>query len=224
MPALATRRHSKEAATTISRADPVQASYAEFLVAAIVMEITPGPNMTWLALLSAREGRAAGLMAVAGIASGLAMLSLIAATGAAALIIAWPALYEFLRWGGVLFLLFLALEAWNGEKDDGSRGVAGRHFRRGLFVNLLNPKAAAVYLVMIPSFAGASTADAGAIALMTVIYLAIATAAHTLIVVFAATFQKALADPRREVIVRRIFAVTLAGIAIWLAATSGRAS
>ena len=62
----------------------MQASYAEFLVAAIVMEITPGPNMTWLALLSAREGRAAGLMAVAGIASGLAMLSLIAATGAAA--------------------------------------------------------------------------------------------------------------------------------------------
>jgi ABC-type dipeptide/oligopeptide/nickel transport system permease component len=44
-----------------------------------------------------------------------------------------------------------------------------------------------------------------------------------LIVLFAATFQKALADPRRERIVRRIFAVLLAAIAIWFAFTSGRA-
>lgn len=202
----------------------MHAGFTEFLLAAIVMEITPGPNMTWLALLSAREGRTAGLMAVAGVASGLSILSLIAATGAAALITAWPALYELLRWGGVLFLLYLALEAWNGEKDEGSPSVAGKHFRRGLFVNLLNPKAAAVFLVMIPSFAGAVSTNAGAIALMTLTYLAIATAAHMLIVFFAATFQKALADPRLEVIVRRIFAVILAAIAIWFAATSGRAT
>lgn len=64
------------------------AGFAEFLIAAIVMEITPGPNMTWLALLSAREGRMAGLQAVAGIATGLALLALVAANGATALIAA----------------------------------------------------------------------------------------------------------------------------------------
>ena len=75
------------------------------------MEITPGPNMTWLALLSAREGRVAGFQAVAGIATGLAALAILAATGIAALITTWPLLYAALRWGGVLFLLFLAFEA-----------------------------------------------------------------------------------------------------------------
>jgi threonine/homoserine/homoserine lactone efflux protein len=201
----------------------MQANFAEFLLAAIVMEITPGPNMTWLALLSAREGRTGGLMAVAGIASGLAILALVAAMGAAALITAWPPLYEILRWGGVLFLLYLAYEAWRDEKNTGSADLAGKHFWRGLVVNLLNPKAAAVYIVMIPSFAGPTPANTGALITMTLAYLAIATAAHVLIVLFAATFQKALADPRRERIVRRIFAVMLAAIAIWFAFTSGRA-
>jgi threonine/homoserine/homoserine lactone efflux protein len=194
----------------------VPPTFAEFLIAAIVMEITPGPNMTWLALLSAREGRVAGFQAVAGIATGLTALAIFAATGVAALLTTWPLLYSALRWGGVLFLLFLAWEAWVDEKHDGKPIEPGRQFRRGLIVNLLNPKAAAVYIVMIPGFAG-SDAPAGAVIAMTLTYLAIATLAHVLIVAFASSFEMALADPRRERIVRRIFALALAGVAIWFA-------
>jgi threonine/homoserine/homoserine lactone efflux protein len=142
------------------------------------------------------------------------VLAIFAAIGAAALITTWPLLYTALRWGGVLFLLFLAWEAWIGEKDDANAVEPGRQFRRGLIVNLLNPKAAAVFIVMIPGFAG-SDAPAGALIAMTLTYLAIATLAHVLIVAFAGSFERALADPRRERIVRRIFALALAGVAIW---------
>jgi len=199
----------------------VTASFAEFLIAAVVMEITPGPNMTWLALLAAREGRSAGLMAVAGITTGLTLLALVAASGAAALIAAWPPLHEALRWGGVAFLLYLAWEAWVGERNGGQAIEHGRHFRRGVIVNLLNPKAAAVFVVMIPGFAvpGASVI---ALIAMTVSYLIIATLAHLLIVVFAGSFERALADPGREIIVRRVFAVALAGVALWFAVGSAR--
>ena len=69
---------------------------------------------------------------------------------------------------------------------------------------------------MIPGFAG-SDAPAGALIAMTLTYLTIATLAHVLVVVFAGSFAKALADPRRERIVRRIFALALAGVAIWFA-------
>jgi len=196
------------------------AAFVEFLIAAIVMEITPGPNMTWLALLSAREGRMAGLTAVAGITTGLTLLALIAATGAAALINTYPAVYEALRWGGVLFLLYLAWEAWVGEKQKVNADLTGRHFRRGLIVNMLNPKAAAVFIVMIPSFAGIGQATLQVA--MTVAYLCIASLAHALIVVFAGSFQNALSDPRRELLVRRIFAITLVGIAAWFALTSAQ--
>lgn len=193
----------------------MQANFLEFLLAAIVMEITPGPNMTWLALLSAREGRMAGFMAVAGIATGLSILAIIAATGAAALISAWPPLYEILRWAGVLFLLYLAWEAWIREKAAPDASSQTRHYRRGLVVNVLNPKALAVFVVMIPGFAGAGQISMQIV--MTLIYLAIATLAHALIVAFAGSFQKAVSDPRRERIVRRVFAIALAGVAVWFA-------
>jgi threonine/homoserine/homoserine lactone efflux protein len=170
----------------------VPAGFAEFLIAAIVMEITPGPNMTWLALLSAREGRVAGLQAVAGIASGLALLAIVAASGAAALIAAWPPLYELLRWGSVLFLLYLAWETWVGEKDSGAQPDYQRHFRRGLVVNLLNPKAAAVYVVMIPGFAGPGGTSAQII--MTLVYL-IASLAHASSWCLQ-ELQRALASPQ----------------------------
>lgn len=195
-------------------------TFVEFLIAAIVMEITPGPNMTWLALLSAREGRAAGFMAVAGISLGLTLLAIVAATGAAALIATYPAVYEFLRWGGVAFLLYLAWEAWVGETTKKATEDQGRHFVRGLIVNLLNPKAAAVFVVMIPSFA--SVGQTTLQITMTVIYLCIATVAHGLIVAFAGSFQKALAEPRRELIVRRLFAIVLVGVAIWFAFSSAQ--
>jgi threonine/homoserine/homoserine lactone efflux protein len=199
------------------------AGFAEFLIAAIVMEITPGPNMTWLALLSAREGRMAGLQAVAGIAAGLALLALVAATGAATLMSTWPALYEGLRWGGVLFLLYFAYEAWVGEAETDKPKSPGKHLWRGLIVNLLNPKAAAVFIVMIPGFAGPDPSF-GTLATMTVSYLAIATLAHLLIVAFAGSFREAMANPRREIFIRRAFAVALAAVAVWFAVSSGRSS
>lgn len=197
---------------------------AEFLLAALVMELTPGPNMTWLALLAARHGRIVGLQAVAGVTSGLALLAIIAATGAAALISVFPPIYEAIRWAGILFLLYLALEAWRGEKDRGTPDDNTRHFRRGFLINILNPKAVAVFLVMIPGIAGPLVPGRqGNIVLMTIIYLVIATTVHALIVAFAGVFQRSLANPRREAMVRRVFAVALVGIAVWMAVTTGRA-
>ena len=142
------------------------------------------------------------------------------AAGIATLISAYPAIYEMLRWAGVTFILYLAFEAWQGERPDNSASDQRRHFIRGFVVNMLNPKAAAVFLVMIPGFA--SQIDTRPIILMTAVYLAIATLAHALIVVFAGAFTRTLADPRREVLVRRIFAFLLVAIAIWFAVSNGQ--
>lgn len=195
-------------------------AYAEFLAAALVMELTPGPNMTWLALLAARHGRTAGLQAVAGIAAGLSVLAVLSAIGMAVVISAYPTVYEIMRWGGVLFILFLAFEAWRDERQESNGAGHNHYFIRGFVVNLLNPKAAAVFLVMIPGFAG--QIDTRPIILMTLIYLAIATLAHALIVAFAGAFTKTLSDPARETIVRRVFALLLVAIAVWFAFSTGQ--
>ena len=93
---------------------------------------------------------------MAGIALGLLGAGLAAALGLAALIDAFPPVYNVLRWAGVLYLLWLAWEGWRGS--EGSPVEAGRigwaqavYFRRGLITNLLNPKAFLFYLASCPA-------------------------------------------------------------------------
>ena len=70
-----------------------------FLIAMAAVELTPGPNMGWLAALSAQYGRAAGLRAVVGITLGLTVQLLAAATGLSTLLAELPVLYEALGTG-----------------------------------------------------------------------------------------------------------------------------
>ena len=137
-----------------------------FALISLIIEITPGPNMTYLAALSLSSGMRAGFAAVAGIASGLAVYGIVAALGLAAVIDNSPLLYGILRWGGVAFLLWLAWEAWSSEREtspDASGGIDTEPrvaFRRGLITNLLNPKAAVFYVAVLPEF---TRPDAGSL-------------------------------------------------------------
>ena len=128
--------------------------FMPFLLASLLIELTPGPNMTYLALVSASEGRKAGFAMVAGIALGLATIVLVAAFGVTEIIRSSPAIYEAMRWAGVGFLLYLAWEGWTGGGEEaGTTGhTNGRYFVRGLVTNLLNPKAGIFYVSVLPTF------------------------------------------------------------------------
>ena len=86
-----------------------------FAVTCLVIELTPGPNMAYLAILSATKGRRAGFAATLGVAVGLSMVGLAAVLGLTVLVANSPMLYEVLRWGGVVYLLWLAYEGWYGR-------------------------------------------------------------------------------------------------------------
>jgi threonine/homoserine/homoserine lactone efflux protein len=196
----------------------------EFLITAFLIELTPGPNLTWLALLAARGGRRAGFHAVAGIALGLSIVGLAAAIGAGVLIERFPILYEALRWAGVVFLLYLAFEAWIGEESRAEGG--SQPFRRGLVINLLNPKAASVFLALIPGFisgTGSHTgSQTGSLLTLGALYVGIATLVHAGVVASASTLEGWISDPQRETAMRRVFAVLLACVALWLFVSTSR--
>ncbi len=200
--------------------DALPANTAAFLLASLFLELTPGPNMTWLAVLSASHGRRAGFLAVCGVGLGLAVTGVIAAFGMAAIIAETPWIYQGLRWGGILFLLYLAWDGWRGEAKDGVKPDDLRHFWRGLMANLLNPKAAVFYIAVLPTFVGAdagSDAGLGDTLILTGFYVAIATAIHGGIVLLAGLAQPILQDPVRERWSRRILSVLLALVAVWFA-------
>lgn len=190
-----------------------------FVLTATLIELTPGPNMAWLALVAATEGRRPGYAAVAGVALGLALIGIAAAFGLAALIAATPALYQALRWGGVLYLLWLAWDGWREAGDGAGNGASGitlaRAFRRGLVTNLLNPKAAIFYVAVLPGFTDPGAPVLGETLTLTAAYVAVATLIHAGIVTLAGSANALLGDPGRSRVVRRVLSGALALVALW---------
>lgn len=189
-----------------------------FALTSAIIEITPGPNMTYLALVSASQGRRAGFVTVLGVAAGLGLIGTIAALGVAEAIAASTLLYETLRWGGILFLLYLAWDGWRGGGDVVRPArTDARHFRRGLLTNVFNPKAAAFYVTVLPTFVVSSQGLLSQTLVLTAIYVAIATAIHLGIVAAAGSLEPFLTDSRRERIARRVLSALLALVAVWFA-------
>jgi threonine/homoserine/homoserine lactone efflux protein len=192
---------------------------AEFALTALLVELTPGPNMTWLALLAASRGRAAALAAVAGITVGLAFAGVAAAFGLSLLIAETPWLFQFLRWAGALYLLWLAWDAWRDSRDGGALAEDNDGLRKyammGLLSNLLNPKAFLFYLAMAPAFLDPARPVLPQSLLLVAIYCAVATVVHATIALLAGTWHRWTSEPARAALLRRVFAGLLAATAVW---------
>ncbi|MGB3625598.1 MAG: LysE family translocator [Henriciella sp.] len=202
-----------------------EVDWAAFLIAMAIVELTPGPNMGWLTTLSARRGRKAGFLAIIGITLGLSVQLILAATGMATLIAGHDWLYETIRWAGVVFMLYLAWEAFSdtGESSPGSAdGLEG--LGRGFVANLLNPKALVFYIAIVSQFASCARAPlALQILLLGSLHILISVIVHTAIVVLGASIGDRIAAMRRSTGVRAAFALALVGIAIWIAFSTARA-
>lgn len=195
---------------------------AGFLLTALALELTPGVNMTWLALLSAAAGRRAGLAAVAGIALGLSLLGAAAWLGASAVLNGHPWFAGLLRVVGVLYLLWMAWDAWPRQGDDPLAFVSiSAGFRRGLLTNLLNAKSALFFVTVLPGFVHGAAAVRPQLAALTIAYIGAATAVHIGIVLLAGQAHRLLVDPERIRGIRRLFAFALMGLALMLALRQG---
>jgi len=188
-----------------------------FIIASIIIELTPGPNMTWLAVLGAGRGRATALAAVAGICLGLSVAAFVAGIGLTAVLTEFPALFQVLRWAGTLYLFYLAWDAWNdGDGDlvhtNATRGIA---FRQGLISNILNPKAYLFYAAMLPQFLTGTLSVALEVTLLSAIYVAVATIIHSGIAVLSGSAATFLETSPHAVTVRKGLALLIAVAAVW---------
>jgi threonine/homoserine/homoserine lactone efflux protein len=199
--------------------------FIPFLVTTMLIELTPGPNMAWLALTSATQGKRSGFAAVAGIATGLAILAVASAVGLAELAARSPFAFGLLRYAGVAYLLWLAWQTWVGEKELATKQIdataMAAWFRHGLLLNLLNPKAAVFFITVLPAYIVTNAPIVPQTALLSASYVAIATTVHLVIVALASQAHGWMTVGNRRHKVRRIFAVLLAIVAIWFLVTTG---
>jgi threonine/homoserine/homoserine lactone efflux protein len=191
-----------------------------FCMTCLLIELTPGPNMAYLAIISSQSGKLAGYFATAGIALGLLIIGVTASMGLASLIHESSLIYQVLRWCCILFLLWLAWDAWH-DADIPTQGPleakAKKYFLRGLITNLLNPKAGLFYIAVLPRFTSDNTDVAPQMIFLSLIYVAIASLIHLTIVSLASQTNRLLHSQQARQNFSRILAVLLSLVAIWFA-------
>jgi threonine/homoserine/homoserine lactone efflux protein len=126
-----------------------------FAPAALALNLTPGADMMFCLGQGLRGGPKAALAADVGIATGGMVHVTIAGLGLGALMATHPALFDVIRWLGVGYLLWLAVQSLRSHGPNAPQArklTPMRAFRDGLLVNLTNPKVILFTLAFIPQF------------------------------------------------------------------------
>lgn len=164
-----------------------------FALAALVLVLTPGPNMIYCISRTLCQGRAAGLVSLGGVLLGFVAHLLAAALGLTALLMAVPLAFDAIKLAGAAYLLWLA---WQAVKPGGVAPFQARElpvdppatlFRMGLLTNLLNPKVAMFYLSFFPQFLHPERGDLLLQSLtLGAVQISVSTSVNTVLICFAA--------------------------------------
>lgn len=209
---------------------PALSNHLAFALVALGMVLTPGPNMAYLISRAICQGRAAGLISLGGVALAFVVYVFAAALGITALVFAVPLAYDALRIAGACYLGRLA---WQALKPGGRSPFQVRElkpdsprrlFAMGFLTNLLNPKAAVLYLSLLPQFIrpGAGGVLTQSLALGFT-QIAISVAVNAMIVLAAGSIAAFLAGrPFWAAVQRWIMGTVLAGLAVRMATEARR--
>jgi threonine/homoserine/homoserine lactone efflux protein len=192
---------------------------------ALGLVLTPGPNMIYLVSRSITQGRRAGLVSLIGVGVGFIVYLILAAAGVAAVLTLVPALYLTVKLAGAGYLLWLA---WNTVRPGGHSAFDPKPlppdsprklFTMGLVTNLLNPKAAVLYLSLLPQFVDVHRGHIAEQSLtLGLIQIAVSLSVNLAIVVGAGGIATFLAKrPTWLRIQRYLMGTVLAGLAVRVA-------
>lgn len=200
-----------------------------FIAALIVVYALPGPDMALILQTSIARGTRTALTTAGGLAVSRATHVTLSACGVASLLKAAPWLYEVVRYGGAVYLGYVAvqifrspvfaLQAGGGAAASEGEGRALRQaFLKGLLTNLLNPKALLFCSVLLPQFIRPAT---GPVALQVtelgIVLLVVGMLFDTLYAVGAASISTVLRKyPLAQTVQRWTFSAALIGFAVRL--------
>ncbi|MDI1364052.1 MAG: LysE family translocator [bacterium] len=209
---------------------PEAKTWMTFSLICLGMALTPGPNMLYLLSRSICQGPLAGIVSLVGTAAGFVVYLLCAALGITALLMAAPIAYDVLRFGGALYLLWLA---WSAIKPGAASPFQVRELPQdppaklmamGLLTNLLNPKAAMLYLSLLPQFIDPHRgAVLGQSLVLGGSQIVVSLTINGLICLGAGTIATFLATrPTFAIVQRWLMATVLGGLAIRMATEARR--
>jgi threonine/homoserine/homoserine lactone efflux protein len=210
---------------------PSWPEFAAFLIASVVLAVTPGPGVVFIVSRSVADGRQHGLASVLGVALGNLGNALAASAGLAAMFAISTAAFSVVKYSGACYLVYLGLRTLRSSRvtaqpmDVVPAQRLGRVVRDGFLVALLNPKTALFFAAFLPQFLGPGAASLLQTAVLGGIFVAVAAVTDTVYAVVAGAVAPALA---RALVVqpfgRYVSGVTLVGLGLFTALTPSRSA
>lgn len=129
-----------------------------FFTTSILLALSPGPDNLFVMTQAAQQGRKAGLLVTLGLCTGLLFHTAAVTFGLAALFKASAVAFTVLKFAGAGYLLYLAWKAFRAGTETGPAAAADRLssaalYRRGIIMNITNPKVSIFFLAFLPQFA-----------------------------------------------------------------------
>ncbi|MGW4421432.1 LysE family translocator [Streptosporangium sp. NPDC004631] len=127
-----------------------------FMVASLALVLVPGPNHLYIAARGIAQGRAAGIASAFGVEVGTLVHIAAAAAGLSYVVARSAALFNLIKWAGVVYLVYLGIRALTRRQELTTRETPPQPLRaiflEGVVVNVLNPKVVLFFLAFLPQF------------------------------------------------------------------------
>jgi threonine/homoserine/homoserine lactone efflux protein len=200
-----------------------------FLVAGLLLNVTPGPDMALVIARSTQQGTRAGIAAALGVGAGAFVHIAAAAIGLSAVLVTSALAFTVLKWIGAIYLIFLGVKLIRasfatGADADGQAafGPMGlwQIFIQGALTNVLNPKVAVFFLAFLPQFVDADApSKVAAFIVLGLLFDVMGTTWNVAVAWFAGTLAASPAYRQSKVWLERTIGALFIGVGIRLALT-----
>jgi len=200
-----------------------------FATASLLLALAPGPDNVFVLTQSALQGKSAGMMVTLGLCTGLIGHTVAVALGVAVLFQTSILAFTLLKMVGAAYLVYLAWQAFRAGATTVAGEEEGQHqarslaqlYRRGILMNITNPKVSIFFLAFLPQFTNPNYGKvSGQMILLGGIFMLVALIVFLVIAMLASTLGRWLnRSPRAQQVMNRISSVVFLGLAIKLAIT-----
>ena len=129
-----------------------------FFIASVGLTLSPGPDILYVLTLSITESKTKAVVFATGLVSGLIVHTALVAFGVAAIIKNNDIVFEIIKYFGAAYLIFLAVQVYRSNaqfstgKQKGSQKTYLSAYKKGILMNILNPKVSLFFLAFLPGF------------------------------------------------------------------------
>ncbi|WP_072905352.1 LysE family translocator [Malonomonas rubra] len=201
-------------------------TFITFFTASLLLGLAPGPDNIFVLTQSALRGRGAGIAVMFGLCTGLVGHTLAVAFGVAVIFQTSATAFSLLKYIGAVYLVYLAWMSFRASANDLATNGNGdlsrwKLYRRGIIMNITNPKVSIFFLAFLPQFADPARGPIWIqLVLLGSLFIVATFLVFGTIALLAGTLGQWLnRSPRTQTVMNKLAGTVFLGLALKLATT-----